>query len=211
MKHLSFRTLFGTAIAVAAAACAESTGNGGGTPAGDLNFLELAAGAPALCNDSAGAWFIKDSSGGADQEVALTFPDNGSTCAGNTHDFLRLRIKGSSLQRLPDSTLIDSGDSVFIYVKWVGSDSILFDLQPTGLLFDPLDPAELRIEYDESGPDLNHDGHSDGEDDVIEQRLDIWRQEKPGDPFVRVGTARSEANKEIEAKLNGFSRYAIAY
>ena len=147
MKLLSFRTLFGTALAVAAAACAESTGNGGGTA---LNFLQLDANAPALCNDSAGAWFIKDSSG-AEQEIALTFPETGSTCAGSTHDFLRLRIKGSSLQRHPDSTLIDNGDSVFISVKWVGSDSILFDLQPTGLLFDHLDPAELKIEYNECG------------------------------------------------------------
>lgn len=207
MKLLSFRTLFGTALAVAAAGCAESTGNGGGT---SLNFLQLDASAPALCNDSAGAWFIKDSSG-AEQELALTFPETGSTCAGSTHDFLRLRIKGSSLQRHPDSTLIDNGDSVFISVKWVGSDSILFDLQPTGLLFDHLDPAELKIEYNECGPDLNHDGHNDGEDNDIEQRLDIWRQERPGFPFVRVGTARSEENNEIEAKLNGFSRYAIAY
>lgn len=210
MKHPSLRSLLGATLAVVAAACAESTGNDGGTPPGDLNILRLGAAAPALCNDSAGAMFYKDSSD-TEQEIALTFPENGSSCAGETHDFLRLRIKGSSLQRYPDSTLFDVGDSVFIYVKWVGSDSILFDLQPTGLLFDPLDPAELKIEYDECGGDLNHDGDDDEEDDDIEQRLDIWRQERPGDPFVRVGTARSEQNKEIEAKLNGFSRYAIAY
>jgi hypothetical protein len=211
MKCPHYRTLLGAALAAAAAACAESTGTGGGTPTGDLNFLLLANAAPALCNDSAGAWFVKDSGGGR-QEIALSFPENGATCgSGSTHDFLRLRIGGSSLQRRPDSTLIKWGDSVFISVKWAGRDSILFDLKPTGLLFDPLDPAELRIEYDECGSDLNRDGRTDSEDDDVETRLDIWRQERPGDPFVRVGTARSEENKEIDAKLNGFSRYAIAY
>lgn len=210
MKHANYRTLLSAAFAVLAAACSESTGTGGPPPGGDLNFLQLQAGAPDLCADSVGAWFVKDS-GGSEQEIALTFPEQGSTCGQSTHDFLRLKIRGSSLQRHPDSTLIDNGDSVFISVKWVGSDSILFDLRPTGLRFDPLEPAELHIEYGECGSDLNRDGHTDGEDDGVEQRLDIWRQERPGDPFVRVGTARSEENKEIEAKLSGFSRYAIAY
>ena len=202
------------AALVAAAACSDSTGGGGvGTPPGNLNYLRLASNAPPLCADSAGAKFGKDPNG-QDQEIALFFPVSGNLadCAGGaTKDFLRLKLKSTSLLRYPDGNLIADGDSVFISVKWVGSDSILFDLQPTGLLFDPQDPAELKIEYGEASDDLNHDSHVDGEDSTIEQHLDIWRQERPGDDFIRVGTAKSEDAKEIEAKLNGFSRYAIAY
>ena len=198
-----------------AAACSDSstTGSDGGTPGSDLSFLQLADTAPALCADSVGAWFVKYPSG-QDQEIALGFPESGNPadCAtGDTEDFLRLKVGKMSLLRRPDSTLIANGDSVFISVKWVGSDSILFELKPSGLLFNLSDPAELKIEYGEAGPDLNGDHNVDGEDSTIEHKLDIWRQERPGDPFFRVGTAKIEEDNEIEAKLNGFSRFAIAY
>lgn len=201
------------AALVAAAACSDSHSESPGTPGSQLTFLRLSPTAPALCNDSTGAWFIKDPDG-QDQEIALVFPENGepANCAlGQTEDFLRLKLKKISLLRRPDGNLISDGDSVFISVKWVGNDSILFDMQPSGLLFDPANPAELRIHYTEAGDDLNDDGTVDGGDDLVETELDIWRQERPGDPFFRVGTAKSEATNEVEANLNGFSRFALAY
>lgn len=202
------------ATTVVLAACSDSSNSSdGGTPGTGLSFVRLAPTAPALCNDSAGAWFVKRASG-SDQEIALTFPESGNAanCAGNnTEDFVRLSLKPNSLLRRPDSTLISTGDSVFISLRWVGNDSILFDLQPSGLLFDPANPAKLKIEYGEAGDDLNDDDHVDGADSTAETKLDIWRQERLGDPFFRVGTAKSEDDNEVEARLNGFSRYALAY
>ena len=209
MKHRIRRFLFAAALVAAYTACSDSTGGGDGGRT-DLTFLRLTDTAPPLCSSTVSAWFKKDPAG-QDSTIALVFPEAGSTCAGSTHDFLRLKLKPLSLQRWPDSTLISNGDSVLITVTWLGNDSILFDLQPTGLIFDPANPAELKIEYDEASDDLNHDGQVDGTDDTIERELDIWRQERPGDPYVRVGTAKAEETNEIEAKLNGFSRYAIAY
>lgn len=192
----------------------KTTSTEGGTKTADLNFPVLGNGAPPLCSDSAGAWFYKNTSG-PDQEIALVFSEHGNPggCGeGETEDFLRLRLKGSSLYRKPDSTLISEGDSVFISVKWVGNDSILFVLQPSGLLFDPANPAQLKIEYGECDQDFDHNGNDDDEGDhEIEQKLDIWRQERPTDDWFRVGTAKIEQNKEIDARLNGFSRFAIAY
>jgi hypothetical protein len=201
------------ALALALPACSNSTGADDGTPGSDLTFLRLTDTAPPLCADSTGAWFVKDPAG-EDKEIALTFPESGNVadCAsGETEDFLRLKVGKMSLFRRPDSTLISNGDSVFVSVKWVGSDSILFVLQPSGLQFSPGDPAELKIEYGEAGDDLNDDDHVDEEDDAIEDRLDIYRQERADDPWFRVGTAKIEEDREIEAKLNGFSRFAIAY
>jgi hypothetical protein len=209
MKHRTHKALSAAALVVACTACSDTTGGGGGGRT-DLTFLRLAPTAPPLCSSTVSAWFKKDPAG-QDSTIALVFPQAGSTCAGSTEDFLRLRLKPLSLQRWPDSTLIANGDSVLITVTWVGNDSILFDLQPTGLIFDVANPAELKIEYGEASDDLNHDGRVDGEDGTIEHALDIWRQEKPGDPFVRVGTGKAEDSNEIEARLNGFSRYAIAY
>lgn len=203
--------LLAAATVALAGGCSDSTnGGGGGTPPGALTFLRLAPTAPALCADSVGAWFKRDPNG-QDQELALVFPEVGSTCLGSTQDFLRLKLTKETLLRYPDGNLIANGDSVFISVKWVGSDSILFDLKPSGLVFDPAKPAELKIEYDEAGPDLDDDGDVDTDDDLVEDQLDIWRQERPGDDFFRVGTAKLEDINEVEAKLNGFSRFALAY
>lgn len=164
-----------------------------------------------LCADSAGAWFTKDPNGD-DEEIALEFDEEGGTdCTGETEDFLRLRIRRNSLLRRPDGTLISNGDSIFISVKWVGNDSILFELKPSGLQFSPADPAELKIDYSEAGPDLDGDGDDDEDDDDVEDRLDIWRQELPGQPFIPVGFARLEDEDEIDARLIGFSRFALAY
>jgi hypothetical protein len=199
--------MLGAAIAVAG--CSESTGEGGGgnTPP---TALLLAATAPQLCADSTGAWFKKDPAG-QDSAIALVFPEAGSTCQGTTEDFARLELKNISLLRYPDGNLIANGDSVFISLKWVGNDSILFELKPSGLQFDEDNPAKLKIEYDEASDDLDHDNDVDAEDQDIEHRLDIWRQARPDTAWVKIGTGKIEDSNEIEAKLFGFSRFMIAY
>jgi hypothetical protein len=104
-----------------------------------------------------------------------------------------------------------TGDSVFISLKWVGGDTIMVQLDPTGLEFDPGHPAELKVEYGEAGDDLNEDGAVTAADTTVEQEIGIWRQAQPGDDFVKIGSTKLEDENEIDAKLNGFSRYAIAY
>jgi len=207
MRKHARTILLGAAIV---AGCSDSTGEGGGGGNGAPTPLLLAATAPDLCADSTGAWFKKDPAG-QDSTIALVFPEVGSDCQGSTEDFIRLTLKKTSLWRYPDGNLIADGDSVFISLKWVGNDSILFELKPSGLQFDVDNRAELKIEYGEAGDDLNGDGDVDSEDAEIEHRLDIWRQAQPGDPFVRVGTGKIEDSNEIEAKLTGFSRFMIAY
>ena len=206
MRYL-MRGLLGSAL-VMAAACSDSTsGGGGGKPPSQLNFLTLAATAPALCENSVSFWAFR----GLGADTALQFPEAGSDCQGSREDFLRLKLDGASLLAYPDGTPFQTGDSVLITMTWVGNDSILFHLEPTGLLFDPSHPAELKIDYGEAGTDLNGDGNTDMEDDSIEQRLDIWRQPTLADDYEKVGVAKFEDVNEIEALLNGFSRYAIAY
>jgi len=72
-------------------------------------------------------------------------------------------------------------------------------------------PAELKIEYAETGGDLDDDGDVDGDDDAIEQVIDLWRQEQAGQDFVKLGAVTIEELDEIEADILGFTRYAIAY
>ena len=197
-----------TLLAAGLLACSDSTGGGGNTrPPSQLTFIRLAPTAPVLCADSVGFWAVK----GVGVEAALEFPEAGSTCAGETEDFLRLKLDAASLATLPNGTPIATGDSVFISIVWVGNDTIMFHLAPTGLTFDPAHPAKLKIEYGEAGDDLDEDGDTDAADAQVESEMSIWRQPTLSDDFVKLGTVKSEDTNEIEADLNGFSRYAIAY
>jgi hypothetical protein len=173
-------------------------------PPGELSIVRLASTSPPLVSPVDSAYCKK----GADCEISIYFQDE---VGGQGEEYLRLRVDAPTLLERPDGTPFAVGDSILIRVSVVSPDSILFDLQPTGLKFDPDVPAELRIHYDHADDDLDEDGDVDEEDDLIEQELDIWRQEAPGEPFVRVGTAHSAELEEIEAELTSFSRYAIAY
>ena len=71
-------------------------------------------------------------------------------------------MDAGSLLALPDGTPILPGDSVLIQVSVVDPTEMLFDLEPTGLKFNPAAPARLKIHYDHAGGDLNDDGVADG-------------------------------------------------
>ncbi|HXG45530.1 MAG TPA: hypothetical protein VNJ71_12330 [Gemmatimonadales bacterium] len=192
------------------AGCGDSTGDGNVTrPPGQLNFILLSRAAPALCDSSVSFWAVKN--GPTDAEGALEFPEDGVNCGGSREDFVRLKIKKESLLLYPDGTPFQNLDSVLVTLTWVGSDTIMFHLEPTGLVFDPAHPAELTIEYDHTNGDLDDDGDVDPDDARIEQIMGLWRQPTLADPFTRIGSVKFEDLDEIEAKLNGFSRYAIAY
>ena len=204
--NLSIRLLIlGSAVVLG---CTSSTGGDDGSvvPPGDLNYLRLAASAPTPCADSVGFWAFQ----GQSVEGALSFGTAGDPCPDG-EDFVRLKLDAQSLWRYPDGSPFKPGDSVFISIKWVGGDSILFQLQPSGLRFTPGKEAELKIEYGEAGNDLNDDGDTNAEDDTIEGELSIWRQETLGEPFVKIATIQDEGGNELKAELEGFSRYAIAY
>jgi hypothetical protein len=51
----------------------------------------------------------------------------------------------------------------------------------------------------------------DPADEDLELTIAIWRQENEGDPFERLGSLLIDDLEEIDAELEGFSRYALAY
>ena len=169
-----------------------------------LNILQLAQNAPPLWNSQASFYAIR----GEDREARLFFQD---AVGGQGEEYLRLKIPDSSLLTRPDGTPFVVGDSILITVTVVDVQQILFDLQPSGLRFDPDKPAELEIKYQEADDDYDQDGDVDGEDDDIETELAIWRQEVVGGVFERLGSVKFEDLKEVDVELTGFTRYAIAY
>ncbi len=193
------------AAGAAVGSCSDSSGPSDETrPDGDLNVVHVAPSSPPLYNAS-DSFYAKR---GEDRELRIYFQDG---AGGQGEEYLRLRIDAATLLALPNGALILQGDSVLVHVLVVDPVQMLFELEPSGLRFNPLVPARLKIHYDHAAGDLNHDGVVNADDGVIESTLAIWRQEKPGDPFVRLTSVLSLDLDEAEAELTGFSRYALAY
>lgn len=191
---MSLRRVRAALLLFSVAACSDSTGPNN-RPESDLTILRFAPGAPPLVSNSV----TFTACAGVQAEGSL-FYDDGS---GQGRRFARLRVDDQSLLRRPDGSAFAPGECIDITMAVVdpGSGELLLELQPTGLRFRPEDPAELEIEYREA-EDVTSD---------IEAVLAIWRQESPGDPFVRIGTVVFDDLDEVEAELDGFSRYALAY
>lgn len=192
--------------AIVFTACSDSTGSSvTQRNENDLVFLRNAADAPPFVQLTASFWAVR----GEDRELRLSYrPRQGQT---DSTEFLRLRVRDESLLELPNGIPIPVGDSVLIAVTVIDPARLIVEFQPAGLLFSRSEPAELEIRYREADRDYDDDGDVDGEDDAVEGQLRIWRQELPGQPWVRLsGNVRADVD-EVRADLTGFTRYAIAY
>ena len=203
----ALRILLLAAWAGAAASCSDSSSppdDGGSKPPSELSVIHVAPSSTPLFNTTV-SFYAKR---GEQREGSISFQDAGG---GEGEEYVRLRIDANSLLALPNGDAILPGDSVLITLSVVDPTEMEFDLQPTGLKFSPADPAELKIHYDHADGDLNDDGVSNSLDDALERTLAIWRQENPGDPFVRLTSTLTIETDEATADLTGFSRYALAY
>jgi hypothetical protein len=200
-----FRWLPVVVAAVVALACTDSTGsNGGGeVPIDSLHILRLADNSPPLATDSVSFYAVY----GQQREGTISFLGG--------EDFLTFKVDDFSLFKAPDGSLYGPGDSVLITIKVIAPDSFFFDFKPAGLQFNPVRPAELKLEYGHAGNqvqgDLNDDNVVDSEDEEIETLLHIWIQQAAGDPFVKLAVLAELELDEIEAEIPHFSRFALAY
>jgi hypothetical protein len=201
----ALRVLLLAAWAGAAASCSDSSSPPDDSkPPSELSVIRVAPTSTPLFNTTV-SFYAKR---GENSEGSISFQD---ATGGEGEEYVRLRIDANTLLARPDNTPILPGDSVLITLSVVDPTEMLFDLQPTGLKFNPAEPAELKIHYDHAGGDLNDDGVSDTRDDTIERTLAIWRQESLTDPFVRLVSVLTIETDEANAELTGFSRYALAY
>ena len=205
-SHVRFALLLALAVSGAGlAACGDDPTQPTDTrPAGQLNILRRSAAAPPLVSNSATLWAVK----GQDRELRMFYANTGAS--GSGAEFLRLRVNRNTLLARPDGTTIADGDSVLITVT-ADPDLMSVDFQPSGLRFSSSEPAELKIRWAEADDDINHDGKVDGADAALRDDLAIWRREAANDPWAKLATILKLDVEEAEAKLTGFSGYAVAY
>lgn len=198
------------AALLAAVACSDSQPAGPADPPdtlpdGQLTFLRQAAQAPPLLTYD--TTFVATAGQPLDIELFYA-PLPGES---SSEQFLDFELEDSSLHRYPPDhptrpgELFQPGDTVWIRLT-VDQSLMLTTLEPSGLQFSTLDPAELEIRYAEADDDYDEDGESDPE---LETDIDLWRQESPGDDWVRVGDLKDFELDRVRALLTGFSRYGL--
>ena len=203
---LSRRSTFPGALALAlafASACADEE-DPDARSEDELRALVIRPDAPPLERSDTSFYAVK----GEQREVALYFTDG---AGGRGTIFFLFRVFPGSLAARPDGTPIAPGDSVLITVRAADPSRVLFDVEPSGLSFDPLAPPLMLLHYNEVDPDLDGDGDVDGVDLDIERRLTVWRQESPGDVFRRLESTVDLELDGVGTSLTGLSRYAISY
>ena len=204
--RVRFKSLLLAGVLAIAVACTDSTrpgDNGGPVPQDSLTILRLAEGSPQPETDSVSFYAVY----GQNREGTIQFVGG--------EDFLTFKVDDFSLFKDPNGNLYGPGDSVLITIKMVGTDSFYFAFSPHGIVFNPLRPAELKLEYGHAGEtvegDLNGDGLVNSQDDTLETELHIWIQESPGGTFTPLSVLTEFDLNEIEAEIPGFSRFALAY
>lgn len=164
----------------------------------ELLFLRFADAAPPPADSVVSFWAVR----GEDREVEMRLvPEPGEE---KGEEFLEFEVSGASLLRRPDGSAFQRGDSVLITIRLVDPSRFMFKFEPAGLRFDPDHPAELEVSYARADLDLD----DDGEDEDLQ--FGFWRQEREGELWYRMGTIFIEDLREVEAEIEGFTRYALA-
>ncbi|MDT8436317.1 MAG: hypothetical protein RRA92_06130 [Gemmatimonadota bacterium] len=201
------------AVVLAGAACGDDgpagpgDGDGNTVPEAQLLFLRQAASAPPL--ETTSLEFV--ATAGERTSVEIRYQPRPGEDSGER--FLRFELEDGSLLRYPPDhptrpgQAFQPGDTV--HIRITVDDPALFraTFEPSGLEFSAAAPAELEFAYPEADGDFDDDGLEDPE---LEEEIDIWRQENPGDDWERAGTLQDIELDEVEATLTKFSRYGLA-
>ena len=190
-------------LALLGAACSDSTAPVTGSADSELQFVRFPA-TPPVETLQKSFWAVR----GENRELVIRYlPDE---VGDEGHEFLEFRVSDESLLRRPDGTAFAEGDSIEITVTLSNDGRFLFDFQPSGLVFDPDEPARLKITYRGVDDDLDGDSDVDDDDADLESRMRVWKQERAGEPWFPLGTLKVEDFDEIEGEITGFTGFCIA-
>jgi hypothetical protein len=201
------RLFFGLVAVAIVAACSNASGpvQTPGVPNSQLHIVLQDSSAPPLLADTASFFAVL----GQDRELRMYYQGAAPGVAGE--EFLRLKVPSGGLLSRPDGSLFQPGDSILITVTVLDPKKFAFDFQPTGLRFNPQDPAELTFEYVHSDHDFNNDGVADTADARIKSQLDIWQRQPSDTLWTRLQALNYESYEELDAKILHFTEHAIAW
>ncbi len=169
-----------------------------------LAATQNAAGSPAILDNNRLTFWASPV---RDQAIQINY----LASDGTWQPYVWFSVPKDGLAQWPDGTPVAPTDSVQITVS-IDTTSLVVHFEPTGLVFNPLVPAQLTVWYAEANPDFDASGAVDATDGYIEQNLlGVWVQEFPGDPWSTVGAVQSIPGKLFVANLGHFSDYAVSW
>lgn len=198
--------LLPVAVLGGVAGCAESATDPAeqGVREESLQFLLLPSDLQPLETRDTSFWAVR----GEDSQLIIRYVPAAGEETGE--EFMRFRVRAESLYRKPNGDPFAVGDSIEIHVAIDDGGRFLFDFEPSGLVFNPGDPAELEIDYERLGGDLDDDGDVDDDDLEFERSMRLWKQEAPGALWYPVGTIILEEIDEIDGVIDSFTGFAVA-
>jgi hypothetical protein len=192
------------ALALVLLGCGDNTGPAG-VPDAQLTIVRQDTLAPPLLTTQASFW----AKVGDGREIRLFYQ---GAAPGDTGDeYLRFEVPGDGLYRKPDGSAFQPGDSILITITVFDPTRFHYQFEPSGLRFSPEHPARLKVRYFNGEHDFNGDGVEDADDAAIETVLDLWRRTGPGALWFKVGAVKFEELDELDANIQSFSDYSIAW
>ncbi len=147
---------------------------------------------------------------GEDRAARLFY--QGATAVDTGPLLLEFEVGPDGLYKRPDGTVFQLGDSILIPVTVPDTTRFLFEFQPTGLQFNPANPARLKVEFAYADHDFNGDGVIDARDFAIEaDSLSVWRRDPPDTLWYRQFAIKFGIPEEFDADVPSFSAYAVAW
>jgi hypothetical protein len=192
-------------LAAAGSACSNGTGPAGPVPTSRLHFVVQDSTAPPLLSDTA-SFYAKV---GEDRRVQFFYEGSSPGDTGET--FLEFEIRADGLWKRPDGTAFQAGDSMLISIAVADPHQFVFTFSPSGLQFNPSDPARLHVEYYHADHDFNGDGRVDARDSATENQLNVWQREPPDTLWTQIGSAKNAETDELEAAIFSFTQFAVAW
>lgn len=188
---------------VALLACGDNAGPPSGVPPAELHIVQQDTLSPPLVATQVSFW----AKVGEGREVRLFY----EVTPADSDEFLRFEVPGDGLLRKPNGTAFAPGDSIQITVTVLDASRFQFQFEPSGLVFNPNQPARLKVKYFGANHDFNDDGVTNAADSTIEQMLDLWRREGPTASWFKTGAVKFEELDELDANILAFTEYAVAW
>ncbi|HET9441084.1 MAG TPA: hypothetical protein VFO52_12985 [Longimicrobiales bacterium] len=155
----------------------------------NLTFFRFSADAYLAAEKQGSFWAVR----GQARQLVLRYTDT-------YQPFLEFTVGASSI--------VDQ-DSVLITVQVDEGGLLTFHFQPSGLRFNPLAPALLRIDHGRRNPDIDADGDVDLNDSVLALQAGIWKRELPILPWLKLPSLSLLGTVE-EARVYDFTSFGMA-
>src|SRR5262249_20195931 len=130
-------------------------------PEAQLQFLRFSS-SNAVPVRTASFWAVK----GQNRKLIMRYAPTSSGSEGDK--FLEFEVRNNSLLTRLGGLPLLNGDSILITVALDNSDRFIIHFEPSGLLFNPLDPPRLQINYERADRDIDHNGILDARDRTLE-------------------------------------------